>query len=45
VRPTRTLPVRQQKYNGPVTVATGDRLTWLAVDVNGNYEATQSITV
>jgi lysophospholipase L1-like esterase len=30
------------RYTGPVTVATGKTITWRAVDVNGNIEATQS---
>jgi hypothetical protein len=31
-------------YTGPVTVATGSTLTWRAVDVNGNIEASHSLT-
>jgi lysophospholipase L1-like esterase len=34
-----------KRYAGPVTVATGKTITWRAVDVNGNIEATQSHTV
>lgn len=33
-----------QRYTGPVTVGSGHTITWRAVDVNGNYEATQTIT-
>ena len=31
------------RYTGPVTVASGVSLTWRAVDVNGNSEATKSV--
>ena len=31
------------RYTAPVTVATGASLTWRAVDVNGNSEATKSL--
>jgi lysophospholipase L1-like esterase len=31
------------RYNAPVTVASGVSLTWRAVDVNGNSEATKSV--
>jgi lysophospholipase L1-like esterase len=34
-----------KRYAGPVTVATGKTITWRAVDVNGNIEATHSHTV
>ena len=34
-----------KKYTGPVTVATAKTITWRAVDVNGNIEATHSHTV
>lgn len=34
-----------KRYTGPVTVATGKTITWRAVDVNGNIEATHSHTV
>jgi hypothetical protein len=33
------------RYSDPVTVAGGHTITWRAVDVNGNCEATQSLTV
>jgi lysophospholipase L1-like esterase len=32
------------RYVGPVTVPTGTTLTWRAVDVNGNVEATHALT-
>ena len=32
------------RYTKPVSVATGRTITWRAVDVNGNCEATQSLT-
>jgi lysophospholipase L1-like esterase len=32
------------RYTGPVLLAPGAELTWRAVDVNGNVEATQTIT-
>jgi hypothetical protein len=31
------------RYSGPVTVPKGKTLTWRAVDVNGNSEATHSL--
>jgi lysophospholipase L1-like esterase len=31
------------RYTGPVLLVPGDELTWRAVDVNGNVEATQTI--
>ena len=31
------------RYTAPVTVAPGVSLTWRAVDVNGNSEATKSV--
>jgi lysophospholipase L1-like esterase len=33
-----------ERYDGPVTVPTGMTLTWRAVDVNGNAEATKART-
>jgi lysophospholipase L1-like esterase len=33
------------RYTAPVMVATGKTVTWRAVDVNGNIEATQSRTI
>jgi hypothetical protein len=33
------------RYTAPVTVVTGKTITWRAVDVNGNIEATQSRTI
>jgi lysophospholipase L1-like esterase len=33
-----------KRYTGPVTVLTGRTITWRAVDVNGNSEATHSHT-
>ena len=33
------------RYTAPVMVATGKTITWRAVDVNGNIEATQSRTI
>jgi len=32
------------RYDAPVTVPTGTTLTWRAVDVNGNVEATHTLT-
>jgi lysophospholipase L1-like esterase len=32
------------RYTGPVLLAPGEELTWRAVDVNGNAEATQAIS-
>jgi lysophospholipase L1-like esterase len=32
------------RYEGPVSVPTGTTLTWRAVDVNGNVEATHTLT-
>jgi lysophospholipase L1-like esterase len=32
------------RYDGPVTVPAGTTITWRAVDVNGNSEATQTLT-
>ena len=32
------------RYTGAVTVATGSTITYRAVDVNGNIEASHSIT-
>jgi hypothetical protein len=32
------------RYTGPVTLAAGSTITWRSVDVNGNIEATQSLT-
>jgi lysophospholipase L1-like esterase len=32
------------RYTGPVALAPGTTITWRAVDVNGNVEATQSLT-
>jgi lysophospholipase L1-like esterase len=34
-----------RRYTGPVTLAAGTTITFRAVDVNGNVEATQSLTV
>jgi lysophospholipase L1-like esterase len=34
-----------KRYTAPVTVATGKTITWRAVDVNGNTEASHSHTV
>ena len=31
------------RYTGPVTVTTGATLEWRAVDINGNYEASQTM--
>jgi lysophospholipase L1-like esterase len=33
-----------QRYGGPLFLATGDNIRFRAVDVNGNIEATQSLT-
>jgi hypothetical protein len=33
------------RYSKPVTVAKGGTITWRAVDVNGNIEATHSHTI
>ena len=33
------------RYTGPVTVLAGHAITWRAVDVNGNIEASQSLTL
>jgi hypothetical protein len=32
------------RYAGPVTLLSGNSITWRAVDVNGNIEASQSLT-
>ena len=34
-----------QKYNAPATVPTASTITWRAVDVNGNIEATHTCSV
>ncbi|MGN6377677.1 MAG: SGNH/GDSL hydrolase family protein [Gaiellales bacterium] len=36
---------RYFRYAGPLTVATGKTITWRAVDVNGNTEATHTRTI
>ena len=33
-----------QRYDGPVTVLVGDTITYRAVDVNGNVEASHDLT-
>lgn len=34
-----------RRYAGAITVASGKKITWRAVDVNGNSEATHTITI